>query len=75
MDMGAWRQNIRTKELIGKMFPNKELREVRRLGIAVFPLDCGDALRTFPVWAFHILGKGRSSQESEIFLWRSVEKV
>jgi len=33
-----------------------------------------DTLRTFPVWAFCILGKGCSSQEGGVFLWRAVEK-
>jgi hypothetical protein len=77
VDRGAGLQNIRTKGLIGKILQNKELAEVRRWrrGVAAFPLDCVDALRTFPVWAFHILGKGRSSQEGGILLWRAVEKV
>jgi hypothetical protein len=30
--------------------------------------------RTIPFWAFYILGKGRSSQDSDIFLCTAVEK-
>jgi hypothetical protein len=45
-------------------------------GVAAVPLDCvEDALGTFPLCAFHILGKGCSSQECGIFLWKTVEKV
>jgi len=45
-----------------------------RSEVAAFPVDGLDALRTFPVWAFHILSKGRSSQSGGIFLWKAVEK-
>jgi hypothetical protein len=71
-DMGAWRQNIETEELVAKILRYNELGEVRRgrRGIAGLPLESSDARYTFPVWTFRILGQGCSSQEREIFLWR-----
>jgi hypothetical protein len=74
--MGLGLQNIGTMELRAKIFWNKELGEVRgwREGIAVFRLDCGEALRTASLCAFHILSKGCGSQKGEIFQWRVVEK-
>jgi hypothetical protein len=70
--MGVWRQNIGTKGLARKIFQDKELAE---FGIAGLPLDAGNALCTFPLWAVYILGQGCSSQERGIFLWKAVEKV
>jgi hypothetical protein len=70
--MGAWRQNIGTKGLVGKILQTMELAGVR---IAGFPLDSVDALRTLPVCAFCLLGQGCSSQELGTFLWKVVEKV
>jgi hypothetical protein len=70
--MRARRQNIGTKGLVGKILQTMELAGV---GIAGFPLDEVDALRTLPVCAFCMLGQGCSSQELGIFLWKVVEKV
>jgi hypothetical protein len=70
--MGAWRQNIGTKGLVGKILQTMELAGV---GIAGFPIDSVDALHTLPVCAFCMLGQGCSSQEPRIFLWKVVEKV
>jgi hypothetical protein len=76
MGMGAWRQNIGTKGLIGKILRNKELAGVGRLCLTTgFPLAGMDAVRTVPLCAFCILGQGCSSQELGIFLWKVVEKV
>src|SRR5580692_8889421 len=41
IDMGAWRYNLESKEVIAKIFQDKELA---RLGIAGFGLGCGDGL-------------------------------
>jgi|HubBroStandDraft_4_1064222.scaffolds.fasta_scaffold564113_2 hypothetical protein len=49
IDMGAWRYNLESKEVIAKIFQDKELA---RLGIAGFGLGCGDGLRTFPSMGF-----------------------
>ena len=46
IDMGVWRQNIGTKGLVGKIFQDKELAEVRVAGL---PLDVANAPRTFPI--------------------------
>lgn len=49
------------KGVIAKIFERKELGEAPRVeGIS---LEYLDTLCTFPVWAFHILGKGCPSQE------------
>ena len=53
---------------MGKILGNKELGDVRSEAGA-FPVDGLDALRTVPVWAFHFLSKGCSSQFRGIFLW------
>jgi hypothetical protein len=47
IEMGAWLQNIGTKEFVGRILQYKELGDVR---IAGFRLDClRDALVTFPL--------------------------
>ena len=73
--MGPSLQNLRTKGLMGKIFRNKELGEARRWRVEVFSAGCvAEALGTVPLCAFCILGKGCSSQECGIFLWKTVEK-
>jgi len=72
--MGLPLQDLRTKGLMGKIFRNKELGEARRCGRRVFGRLCGETLGTVPLCAFCILGKGCSSQERGIFLWKAVEK-
>ena len=60
---------------MGKIFPDKELGEASRWRVAVFSVGCvEEALGTVPLCAFCILGKGCSSQECGIFLWKAVEK-
>jgi len=74
--MNAWRQNIGTKGLAGKILQTNELAGVGRLCLTTgFPLDGVNALRTVPLCAFCILGQGCSSQEPGILLWKVVEKV
>jgi hypothetical protein len=68
--MGAGLQNLGTKGLTAKILRKKELAAVWRVLIDWV----GEALRTVPVWAFHILGQGCSSQGGGIFLWKAVEK-
>jgi len=73
--MGAPVQNLRTKGVIVKIFRNKELGEASRLRVEVFSVGCvEETLGTVPLCAFCILGKGCSSQECGIFLWKAVEK-
>ncbi len=73
--MGPSVQNLRTKGLMGKIFRNKELRGPGGWRIEVFSAGCvEEALGTVPLCAFCILGKGCSSQECGIFLWKAVEK-
>ena len=73
--MGPSLQNLRTKGLMGKIFRNKELGEARRWRVEVFSVACvEETLGTVPLCAFCILGKGCSSQECGIFLWKAVEK-
>ena len=60
---------------MGKIFRNKELGEARRWRVEVFSVACvEETLGTVPLCAFCILGKGCSSQECGIFLWKAVEK-
>jgi hypothetical protein len=74
--MGPSLQNLRMKGLMGKIFRNKELGEASRWRVEVFSVGCvEEALGTVPLCAFCILGKGCSSQERGIFLWKAVEKV
>jgi len=73
--MGPPLQNLRTKGLMGKIFRHKELGEATRWRVEVFSVGwVGETLGTVPLCAFCILGKGCSSQECAIFLWRAVEK-
>ena len=73
--MGPPLQNLRTKGLMGKIFWNKELGEASRWRVEVFSAGCvEETLGTVPLCAFCILGKGCSSQECGIFLWKAVEK-
>ena len=72
--MGPSLQNLRTKGLMGKIFRNKELGGASRRRVEVFSVGCvEETLGTVPLCAFCILGKGCSSQECGIFLWKAVE--
>lgn len=70
-------QNIDSKWLAGKIFTNKGLGVLARPvgGRAGLAPDCFGLVGTVPLWAFPILGQGRSSHDWEIFLWRAVEKL
>lgn len=69
-------QNLGTKGLTGKILRKKELAAIWRWRVARIPIGwVGEAPRTVPVWAFHILGQGCSSQRGGIFLWKAVEKL
>jgi len=75
VDRGPSLQNLRTKGLMGKIFRNMELGEASRWRVEVFSVGCEEeTLGTVPLCAFCILGKGCSSQERGIFLWKAVEK-
>ena len=65
---------------MGKIFRHKELGKAskpasQQVTVEVFSVGCvEEALGTVPLCAFCILGKGCSSQECGIFLWKAVEK-
>jgi hypothetical protein len=76
--MAAASQNPGTKGLNRKILRNKDLARSlwRSDGVAIASRHFlkWAAFCTAPVWAFRILSQGCSSQEAEIFLWKTVEK-